>query len=347
MKEKIQKILGNPKTVLPVVLVVALVVGIIVYKLVGNAPKVGVLNDTNSDTSSLANETGYADGQEVDLAFPKSGRVNQVLVKTGDKVKKGAILASLDYKDAEGALEIARANYQRILNGATGPDIDVAKAAVQTAQVAYDQAKVTQDTLVKNARLNYLNSGLSATPQDPSNTNTPPTVSGAYDGPEGRITITTYNSGSDSYFTTTGLVNVVGKVDSTIPRPIGDSGLLVKFSNTASQLNWVIDFPNKQGAGYLASYNAYQSALSTHDQVVANAEALLAQAKSALLLKQASARPEDVSSARGAMLSAEGAYNNDFIYAPEDGVINVVNIKVGGIALTNQKAIGMTVELKN
>ena len=47
MKEKIQKILGNPKTVLPVVLVVALVVGIIVYKLVGNAPKVGVLNDTN------------------------------------------------------------------------------------------------------------------------------------------------------------------------------------------------------------------------------------------------------------------------------------------------------------
>ena len=99
MKEKIQKILGNPKTVLPVVLVVALVVGIIVYKLVGNAPKVGVLNDTNSDTSSLANETGYADGQEVDLAFPKSGRVNQVLVKTGDKVKKGAILASLDYKD--------------------------------------------------------------------------------------------------------------------------------------------------------------------------------------------------------------------------------------------------------
>ena len=341
MKNKLKKIIGNPKIVLPIVFILALVAGFLVYKYVGRPPQVEINNNPSSNIGNPMNSEGYSNGQEIDLAFPKSGRVNKVNVKVGDVVKKGDTLASLDSKDAEGALQIAKANYQKILNGATGPDIDVAKAAVQTAQVSLDQAKTAQDTLVKNARLNYLNAGLAALAQDSSNVSLPPVISGTYDGPEGQILISEYNSGSGAYFTTSGIIKITGKVDAIVPQPIGDTGLLIKFANVQGQLNWAINIPNKQSAQYLVNYNAYQTAMSTKDQIVANAEAVLSQAQSALTLKQSSARPEDVVAAEGALLSAEGAYNNDFIYAPTDGTITVVNIKAGEIALVNQNVVGM------
>ncbi|MEI7810309.1 MAG: hypothetical protein WCI41_01990, partial [bacterium] len=54
-----------------------------------------------------------------------------------------------------------------------------------------------------------------------------------------------------------------------------------------------------------------------------------------------------VDSATGALQVAQGAYNNNFIYAPADGVITVVNIQNGEIASVNQTVIGMIVKLKN
>ena len=136
----------------------------------------------------------------------------------------------------------------------------------------------------------------------------------------------------------------MGTVSVDTPQPIGDSGLFIKFSNQLHQANWVIDIPNKRAPQYLANFNAYQSAQTTRDQAIANATALLNQANSTLLQKQATARPEDVAAAEGAVKVAEGAYANDFIYAPADGVMTATNISTGEIALTNQKIISMIVK---
>jgi multidrug resistance efflux pump len=85
--------------------------------------------------------------------------------------------------------------------------------------------------------------------------------------------------------------------------------------------------------------------------MVADAGAALDQAKSVLAAKQAAARPEDISIAKagveaasGALRIAEGAYNNNFIFAPEDGVVTVLNIKAGEIAVMNQRIISMVVK---
>ena len=62
-----------------------------------------------------------------------------------------------------------------------------------------------------------------------------------------------------------------------------------------------------------------------------------------LLQKVSNARPEDVASATGALQVAQGAYDNDFIYAPADGLVTSVNISVGEIASANSRVISLTV----
>ena len=340
MKNKILKFLGSPKIIIPVVLLIAIVAGFFVYKFVGYGPKSVI-----SDQTSVSSINQVQDGQVIDLAFPKSGRVNAVLVKTGQLVKKGQILANLDFTDVSGALEIAKANYQKIINGATGTDVDVAKAVVQTAQVNLDTVTKQQNLAVESTYRNLLNSAPEAVPKGQITDYIAPTISGNYNlGKEGDININVYYTGNGASFSVSGILDGSdGIVSATVPQPIGNSGLYIKFPSTTNIniSNWVISIPNKKASNYIANYNAYQSALESEKRLIDVAQANLDQANSALQLKVSSARPEDVTSALGALQVAEGAYNNDFIYAPADGMITVVNLNVGEIVSANGRAISM------
>ena len=113
--------------------------------------------------------------------------------------------------------------------------------------------------------------------------------------------------------------------------------------------NWKINIPNNTAPNYLANYNAYQSALETKNQVIANAQATLDQANASLAALVSSARPEDVAMAQaqmnnalGAMQIAQGALQNTIIIAPSDGIIGSVVITPGQIALPNASAIEFT-----
>ena len=75
--------------------------------------------------------------------------------------------------------------------------------------------------------------------------------------------------------------------------------------------------------------------------MVSVAQANLDQANSVLLQKVSKARPEDVASATGALQVAQGTYDNNFIYAPADGLVTSINIGVGEIALANGRVISI------
>ncbi len=344
MKKKIIDILSHPKIIIPVALLLAIVVGFFVYKNVGQTPDVSSILGSDSN-NSLPNVTN---GQNIDLAFLKSGKVNTVAVIIGSPVKKGQLLASLDSTDVKGALEIAKANYQKILNGATGPDIDVARAQVASAQTALDQLKNQQDLLVENAHRNLLNSGFIATTADQASLENAPIISGTYlKDAQGQIIIEEYPSSGGFSFKTSGLVEAIGMVSLITPQPIGSTGLFIKYIQVNNDTKWVVNIPNTESSQYTINFNAYQAALSNRTQTEANAEAVLNQAQSALSLKQANARPEDIAAASGSLLVAQSNFNNDFIYAPSDGIITTVNIKTGEIATMNQKVIEMTTSVAN
>ncbi len=74
------------------------------------------------------------------LAFTVGGQISDVNVAVGDAVKKGDVLAALDPQSTAGGLtqakaayDAASAAYQKVVNGATGPAIDAARAAVNMA----------------------------------------------------------------------------------------------------------------------------------------------------------------------------------------------------------------------
>ena len=346
MKNKIIKFLESPKIIIPTVFLIFAVASFFVYKFVGYGPKNEIGNQVSNNSVDQVK-----DGQVVDLAFPKSGRVSVVSVKPGDLIKKGQMLASLDSTDVRGALEIAKANYQKIINGATSTDIDVAKAGVKTAQVNLDTVTKQQSLAVESAYRNLLNSSPEAVPLGAVDNYVAPIISGNFTlDKEGDINIDMYNTGSGSSFVASGILEKSDAVNSSItPQPIGNSGLYIKFLPTTSTniSNWVISIPNKKAPNYISNYNAYQSALESQKRLVAIAETSLNQANSVLLQKISNARPEDVAAATGALTVAQGAYNNDFIYAPADGLVTVVNLSVGEIAPANGRAISIITKINN
>lgn len=298
-------------------------------------------------------------GQHLTLSFLESGRVKSVSVKIGDKVKKGDVLATLDAGNDEGVLAQARAtyamtqaNYQKVLNGATGPTIDVAKATVNTAQVNLDQAKNSQNLLIANAYSALLNSSFKAETVSDYIGYDAPTVSGTYTcDKEGSYILKTYSSEGGISVTYSG-IEEGSFLLTDVPRAMGKCGLFLSFDKTKTLqtgIEFNIQIPNKNATNYNANYNAYQLALQTKEQVLAQMQATLDQANVNLTALATKARPEDIKIAQAQVdnsygaLIAQPAYTNTLIISPYDGIITNVTIAQGQIANPNTPAIELTI----
>ena len=89
-----------------------------------------------------------AASDSVTLAFEVSGKLNEITINIGDKVKKGDVLASLDDRDfrnvldqSKAELKRAKAQYARMKNALA--DNAVARQDVTNAEAAYESAKAT------------------------------------------------------------------------------------------------------------------------------------------------------------------------------------------------------------
>lgn len=338
----INKILKRKKVWIPIASVLVIVV-FFIFKPVNNSKNTVTDIAKYSDLKQTVLATGQVvSNTDLDLSFSGSGVVKSIKVKVGDVVKKGQVLATLDQgsalatlTSARGALAAANARYKRVLEGSTSEEITL-------AQVALDQTRATQETLVKNAYESLLNSTPEAIPADGTSDYEAPTISGTYNlGKEGKINLTLYYSSGGISFTATGLTEGSGNVNTIIPQPIGNSGLYIKFpsGNVLDIKDWVINIPNKKASNYLTNYNAYQAALSQSQSAIDQRTAELA-------LKLAQARPSDVDLAQADIISAQGQveqatakYNDTLIIAPADGTITSVDIKVGELASALKEVI--------
>lgn len=83
----------------------------------------------------------------IELGFKNSGTINDILVKVGDSVKKGDVLAELENQNvvfaarsAAAALSVAKANLRVRQAGETEQSIKVAEAQVEQAKASRDKA---------------------------------------------------------------------------------------------------------------------------------------------------------------------------------------------------------------
>lgn len=182
----------------------------------------------------------------VQLGFADSGRVSQVLVKEGDVVYQGQLLASLDVSDL-------------YVN-------DIKKI------------KQEQDALVANAYRNLLSLGLEMIPEDSIMSGTPPTITGVYTGPEGEYYLQMYSSAAPSgvSFRLSGLENgITQSIIANTAVPLGTRGLYIEFpeNDFYERKRWIVAIPNKRSSDYSTYLNAYEYAKATRERVIADTEA--------------------------------------------------------------------------
>ncbi len=355
-------VLGNKKIIIGAGLVL-IVLGYFIFR--SPASKVKSVSEVKKvDLIKSVRATGQVvSNVDLDLSFNKSGIVKAVRVAVGDDVKKGQVLANLDQGQVLASLTQARANllsaqakYTKLVEGATTEELALAEVALKNAQNDLENTKNNQKLLVANAYQSLLNSTLEvSTTSTLSSSQTMPTLTGTYTfGKEGDIIISTSQSGTDTYFSTSGLVKSSGLASSNTAQPIGDSGLFIKFpANFSYQGDLVISIPNKKASTYLTNLNAYKSAQETQTSAVSSAQSLVDQKQAELNLKKANARTTDmdiaqadVLSAQGSLESAQASYEDTIIRAPADGTITKVDIKYGELSEVSKKVITLE-DVKN
>lgn len=351
MKQKLTKILTNTKIVIGTTLIVALVVGV-TSSIIHNKSKIQ-RSEIASELTGLKIKNNNLFTKDLTLAFPTGGRIKSVSVKIGDKVKAGDVLASLDSENAvgvvnqaKGAYTAAQTNYDKLINGTSIPEIEIARVSLNNAKNSYNNIVAQQKVLVTNALSAMYNSSLTAIPEiNSTSTIISPIVSGTYNGTEeGTYTITVYGN----YFSFSGIENGSGSIG-TVAVPLGTKGLSLQFpSNFTSGINntWTVSIPNIQSATYLTYQNNYQTVLQNQTQATTTAQGLVDVAQAVLDQKITGARSEDfkiakaqVESTLGTLQIAQSIYNNIIITAPVNGIITNVSITAGQIATPNTPAI--------
>ncbi|MBI4053733.1 MAG: efflux RND transporter periplasmic adaptor subunit [Candidatus Doudnabacteria bacterium] len=317
-------------------------------------------------------QTVLATGQvvsavDLDLSMPSSGIVSQVNIKVGDKVRKGQVLVTLDQKDESASLTQARAgrasaqaSYDKLVAGNSDPDIKVARAAVDAAETALDNAQAAyeaavseQRVLIDNAYKSLLNSGLAAIREGIFDSSFTATLSGTYTGiDEGEYKITLLSTGQGTfYYNVSGLEIDSRLITRGVALPLGAKGLYITFSTAGSMSavdTWRVPIPNSQSSTYLDDLNGYLAARENQTETLTGlrnainaAQSSLAQAEASLNLKLAGARQEDLAVAYAQVLSAhaqvqaaEAALEKTVLRAPADGTVTGVDVKVGELSET-------------
>lgn len=265
-----------------------------------------------------------------ELGFESSGRVSSVLVKVGDEVTTGQVLARLDagalsadLRDAEASLAIAQTNLEN-----------------DTTTLADIQAQ--QDVLVSTAYRTLLSSGIEAVPTSTTTTLTPPIITGTYRGNrEGqyRVEIERGATSNDYVVEIFGLEKWKGELEENQATPLGSDGLFIYIPGKISDYfssKWIIDIPNTRSTSYLVNKNAYEQALENRDVALQEAERSLSQGSlgssvAEAQVQQAQARVDRIRSQIG----------DHIIRAPFSGVVTSLDLEVGEIATSSQKVVSV------
>jgi HlyD family secretion protein len=153
---KIPKFLKKKRNIWIILILLILIIGgwlIFGRSKANTSIQVGTASKQNLEETVLS--TGQVvSSTDLSLSFQGSGIVRKILVKEGDKVVMGQVLAALDQSSsyaslttAQGALAQAQANYEKLVAGASQENIQTVKDSIASAKQdlnnAYNSANNT------------------------------------------------------------------------------------------------------------------------------------------------------------------------------------------------------------
>ncbi|OHA59835.1 MAG: hypothetical protein A2589_03295 [Candidatus Vogelbacteria bacterium RIFOXYD1_FULL_46_19] len=266
-----------------------------------------------------------------DLGFPVSGTVRAVLVKVNDRVGLGARLATLDLGTLSADLRAAEA------------DILIKQAEQGNTSVNLEAIEKEYDTLVQSAKRSLLSEGLVAEPSRSSYTQTPPTVSGLYDGPEGTYKIIVKReavTANDYELRVFDLENpAFVEIAETSATSLGTRGLFIDFPDDLDDYQdtiWYVTIPNKKSSVYLANKNTYDETIRSRNRALEEARNSLRSQSSGTSMAEA-----ELARAQAAADRIRAEIGQRVLTAPFAGTVSAVNIDPGESAGANETAISL------
>jgi membrane fusion protein (multidrug efflux system) len=112
----------------------------------------------------VSTDDSRIDGTIVSVSSKIPGKITEVLVKEGDQIRSGQIIARIDARDtlaqraqAEASLAAAKAKYDAVTAGARPQEIGQNRAALEQSMAEIDQAQANMNNAEKNyERMNQL-----------------------------------------------------------------------------------------------------------------------------------------------------------------------------------------------
>ena len=359
MAFKIPKFLKRKRNIWIIVILIIIIASFFIFGKKNNAGSIQTGFATKQNIQETVLSTGQViSGTNLNLSFQGSGVVSKISVKEGDTVKRGQFLASINESSAlatlttaRGSLAQAKANYEKLLAGATAQNI-------KTVQDSINSAK--QDlTNAYNGAVNTLNNSYT-------------TSYNAYN---------TAQSIKDNYFSTQdpqgiqvsnakdninkNMLNIQTYLD-TAEKSMAPADFDTAISQTVLSLNNVYDDMNiirvqcDQGVYFYKVTDNDKSAINSQktlinttltsvtslQQNIASLKLSLQKSQDQLSVTTAPPTKADIDlqeaqilSAQGQVDSAQTILNNLIITAPEAGTITQVNVKVGEQAQVGQGVI--------
>ena len=298
----------------------------------GNRDVYEVKRITVEQSAVLSGEVKTSD--KADLGFASGGRISRIYVANNQKVRKGQTLAQLEVGDLFADLKIKQANLR-----SSTVELDAARSEL---------GKITkeEDTKVESAYRTLLSDGLVFTPDSELYDVEPPTLTGIYDGPEGKykIIIDQENSSTFDFVLRTFLLEtserVIARQAST---PLGTRGLYISFPDDEMSLYddtiWYVNIPNKATTSYVANLNAYNQAKEHRDVAVEQARA-----KYDTLLAEGKDSNTTVAEAEVQKINAE--IRKHTIHAPFNGIVTNIEKEIGENASTGERVVSVLGEQK-
>lgn len=100
----------------------------------------------------------FVSASQATISFQVIGRIKEMRVKEGDKVKAGAVVVTLDTSildaqiaQAQAALESANVNLDKVKQGPAAEDIAIARSRLDLARAAVNQAQAAYDKIGGNS----------------------------------------------------------------------------------------------------------------------------------------------------------------------------------------------------
>lgn len=330
---------------------------IVILLVVGMVLKIGERGEIEMVTTTVERGTvrqsvsvsGIAEAdQTADLAFSVPGIVEKVMVRTGDYVEAGTILATLetsalqaDRKEAQSSLDSALAERAKLLAGPTTQSRAVTAETVATSKLNYDNTQENETEKIRNAYRTLLSSDLEAIPKNANNDAVAPTVSGTYScASEGEYKIEVYESKAPSGYSyrLSGLESGIYSVTTEHASLFGDCGLQIQFDTTSdyTNTNWTIQIPNSKATSYITNKNAYELTVTQAKNAIRSAEQALLLTTAEAEKQNSPTRSEDidkanavVAQARARLARVESTLSDRSIIAPFSGVITELDILPG------------------